>query len=152
MIWPRSAVLAGLVLAFALPCRAADNGPARFNPNAVGGGSQEVSLDAGDDGGDDDVISYKYYTKGGQVDPNLATEVTRNYKRNKDGSLTLTSFSITAGAGLDSVQIPIPIMNSSAFPDTQSYLNAVDAALNAFNKTYSNAYPPPVSDQTQSPP
>jgi hypothetical protein len=36
MIWlPRSVVLAGLLLAFGLPCRAADNGPAHFDPNAL---------------------------------------------------------------------------------------------------------------------
>jgi hypothetical protein len=31
----QSAVLAGLLLALGLPCRAADNGPAHFDPNAL---------------------------------------------------------------------------------------------------------------------
>src|SRR5450631_2755336 len=37
MIWfpLRSMVLAGLLLAFGLPCQAADNGPAHFDPNAL---------------------------------------------------------------------------------------------------------------------
>jgi hypothetical protein len=36
MIWlPRSVVLAGLLLPLGLPSRAADNGPAHFDPNAL---------------------------------------------------------------------------------------------------------------------
>jgi hypothetical protein len=56
MIWfpPPSVVLAGLLLAFGLPCRAADNGPAHFDPNALlgfDGGGSTLPVSTGPNGG-----------------------------------------------------------------------------------------------------